>query len=96
MSRVFRNPDVLWRREPDTSEGGASQEEAVAAILFSGGSMLSLNEFGIELWEMCDGRSVDELVASLMPEFDVDEDVLRTDILDFLASLSQKGFIRYE
>ena len=95
MSRVFRNPDVLWRRETGDNEG-ASQEEAVAAILFSGGSMLSLNEFGIELWELCDGRTVDEMVASLMPEFDVAEDVLRSDILDFLESLSQKGFIRYE
>jgi len=95
MSRIFRNPDVLWRREPDAGDG-TSREEAVAAILFSGGSMLSLNEFGIELWEMCDGRTVDELVDALMPEFDVAEDVLRTDILDFLDSLSQKGFIRYE
>lgn len=95
MSRVFRNPDVLWRREADAGDG-APQEEAVAAILFSGGSMLSLNEFGIELWESCDGRTVDEMVASLLPEYDVEEDVLRTDILDFLDSLSQKGFIRYE
>ena len=95
MSRIFRNPDVLWRREPDAGDG-TSQEEAVAAILFSGGSMLSLNELGIELWEMCDGRTVDELVAALMPEFDVAEDVLRTDIQAFLASLLQKGFIRYE
>jgi GeoRSP system PqqD family protein len=95
MSRVFRNPDVLWRRESDTDDG-ATQEEAVAAILFSGGSMLSLNEFGIELWELCDGKSVDEMVASLLPDFDVEEDLLRTDILAFLDSLSQKGFIRYE
>jgi len=95
MSRVFRNPDVLWRRESDTGEG-ASQEEAVAAILFSGGSMLSLNEFGIEVWELCDGLTVDEMVAAVLPEFDVDEDVLRTDVLAFLDSLSQKGFIRYE
>lgn len=94
MSKVFRNPDVLWRRESDDSD--VSQEEAVAAILFSGGSMLSLNEFGIELWEMCDGQTVDELVASLMSEFEVDEDVLRSDIQDFLNSLLQKGFIRYE
>jgi pyrroloquinoline quinone biosynthesis protein D len=95
MSRIFHNPDVLWRRESDNSDGGP-QEEAVAAILFSGGSMLSLNEFGIEIWELCDGRTVDEMVASLMPEFDIAEDVLRSDILEFLDSLTQKGFIRYE
>jgi GeoRSP system PqqD family protein len=95
MSRVFHNPDVLWRRESENSEG-VPQEDAVAAILFSGGSMLSLNEFGIELWELCDGRTLDEMVASLMPEFEVAEDVLRADIKEFLDSLSQKGFIRYE
>ncbi|MDO9068542.1 MAG: GeoRSP system PqqD family peptide chaperone [Deltaproteobacteria bacterium] len=95
MTRVFRNPDVLWRRESENCEG-CNQEETVAAILFSGGTMLSLNEFGIELWELCDGRTVDELVASLMLEFDVDEELLRTDIQDFLQNLSQKGFVRYE
>lgn len=95
MSRVYRNPDVMWRRESDDNED-ASQEETVAAILFSGGSMLSLNEFGIELWELCDGMTVDEMVASLLSEIDVAEDVLRSDIVEFLDSLSQKGFIRYE
>jgi GeoRSP system PqqD family protein len=95
MSRVFRNPDVLWRRESDESEE-AGQEEAVAAILFSGGSMLSINEFGIELWEMCDSRTVDEIVESLKDEYDVDVELLRSDILSFLENLSQKGFIRYE
>jgi GeoRSP system PqqD family protein len=95
MARIFHNPDVLWRRESESDES-VSQEDAVAAILFSGGSMLSLNEFGIELWELCEGRTVDEMVASLMPEFDVDAEVLRADIQDFLESLSQKGFIRYE
>ena len=95
MSRVFHNPDVLWRRESDNIEE-ASQEEAVAAILFSGGSMLSLNEFGIEVWQMCDGRTLDELVTTLLPDFDVTVDELRTDLMDFLDTLAQKGFIRYE
>lgn len=95
MAKIFRNPDVLWRREADINEVEAP-EETVAAILFSGGSMLSLNEFGIELWELCDGLTVDEMVAALLPELDVTEDLLRCDIMDFLDSLSQKGFIRYE
>jgi GeoRSP system PqqD family protein len=95
MPKIVRNPDVLWRRESDIDEEMVA-EETVAGILFSGGSMLSLNEFGFELWEACDGRTVDELVMSLLPEFDVSEDLLRSDIIAFLDSLSQKGFIRYE
>lgn len=95
MSRIFRNPDALWRRESEISEG-VPEEDDVAAILFSGGSMLSINEFGLELWELCDGRTVDEIVTTLLPEYDVDEDMLRSDILEFMEGLSQKGFIRYE
>lgn len=94
MSRVFRNPDVLWRREAE--EGAGSGEETVAAILFSGGSMLSVNELGLEVWQLCDGRTVGEMVAALLCEFDVEEEVLRDDVLNFLDSLQQKGFIRYE
>lgn len=95
MSRIFRNPDVLWRRESEISEG-VPDEGDVAAILFSGGSMLSINEFGLELWELCDGRTVDEIVTTLLAEYDVTEDLLRCDILSFMENLSQKGFIRYE
>jgi GeoRSP system PqqD family protein len=95
MPRIHRNPDVLWRRESDSGDE-VSQEETVAAILFSGGSMLSVNEFGLELWELCDGKSMDEMVASLLPEYEVAEELLRNDIGSFLDSLSQKGFIRYE
>ncbi len=95
MSRVFRNPDVLWRRESDSGKGG-SAEETVAAILFSGGTMLSVNELGLEVWQLCDGRTVDEMITSLESEFDVDETVLVVDVQAFLESLQQKGFIRYE
>jgi GeoRSP system PqqD family protein len=94
MPKIMRNPDVLWRRESDPED--VPQEETVAGILFSGGSMLSVNEFGLEVWELCHERTVDEMVASLMPEFDVEEKLLRSDITEFLESLSQKGFIRYE
>jgi GeoRSP system PqqD family protein len=95
MPRIHRNPDVLWRRESDSGDE-VSQEETVAAILFSGGSMLSVNEFGLELWELCDGKSMDEMVASLLQDYEVAEELLRNDIGSFLDSLSQKGFIRYE
>jgi GeoRSP system PqqD family protein len=95
MSRIYRNPDVLWRRESDPDEGAAN-EEAVAAILFSSGAMLSINEFGLEVWELCEGKTVEEMVTYLLSEFDVEADLLHSDILEFLESLITKGFIRYE
>ncbi|MDD2364844.1 MAG: PqqD family peptide modification chaperone [Desulfuromonadaceae bacterium] len=95
MPKIMHNPDVLWRRETEVTDP-VSDDETVAGILFSGGSMLSLNEFALEIWQICDGKTLEELVVSLMPEFDIDEETLRLDIREFLDSLSQKGFIRYE
>lgn len=94
MAKVVRNPDVLWRRESDETE--ECTEESVAGILFSGGTMLSVNEFGLVVWELCDGRSIDEMTAALLQSYDVAEDTLRGDLGEFLDGLRQKGFVRYE
>ena len=101
--KIFRNPDVLWREEDEPREealGGLSQGEDVSeigtSVLFSDGIMLSLNIFGTEIWKQCDGKTLEELTAVLLTEFEVDPDVLKEDIKDFLAELEEKGFLKYE
>lgn len=101
--KVFRNPDILWREEDESSAEaleGLSRGDDVAdvgtSVLFSDGVMLSLNILGTEIWKRCDGRAVDEIVSDLVTQFDVEQDVLREDAMAFLAELEQKGFIRYE
>lgn len=101
--RVHRDPEVLWREE-DASRaqayaGLATGEDTGAigtSVLFSDGVMLTLNVLGTEIWKRCDGRSVDEIVADLLQEFDAAPDVIRSDALAFLAELEHRGFIRYE
>lgn len=102
MPTVQRNPNVMWREEVDALadaqaalDRGDDVEEMGTSVLFSGGTMLSLNYLGTEIWKLCDGRSVDGIVAELMPRFEVEEEILREDVEAFLAELAAKGFISY-
>ena len=101
--KVVRNPEILWREEDDARaealvglDRGDDVAEVGTSVLFSDGTMLSLNILGTEIWKRCDGRPVDEVLADLAEVFDVDPDVLRQDAAAFLAELQLKGFIHYE
>lgn len=103
MRKILRNPDVMWREEDeamaDAVQGldkGEDVEDIGTSVLFTGGTMLSLNYLGTEIWKLCDGRDADSIVAELLQEFEVEEDILREDVLVFLAELAEKGFITYE
>jgi len=102
MTKIRRNPDVMWREEDEALSAaqealdrGEDAGEIGTSVLFSGGSMLSLNLLGTEIWKLCDGRSVDDLVAELLPLFEVEEAQLRVDIRAFLSELAEKGFVTY-
>jgi len=102
MQTIHRNPNVMWREEADALaqvrealDRGDEVEETGTSVLFSGGTMLSLNYLGTEIWKLCDGRTMDGVVAELLPQFEVDEAVLREDVRAFLDELATKGFITY-
>ncbi len=101
--RIFRNPDILWREEDDSKaealdslSKGEDASDIGTSVLFSDGVMLSLNVLGTEIWKLCDGRSVEEIVSALLPHFEVEPGVLKQDTLKFLSELAEKGFIRHE
>jgi len=103
MPKICRNPDVMWREEDEALAGarealdrGDDVEHMGTSVLFSGGTMLSLNFIGTEIWKLCDGRSADDIVAELLSQFEVEEDMLRGDVHAFLDELAEKGFITYE
>lgn len=100
MHGILRNPNVMWREEIDALadaqaglDRGDNVEELGTAVLFSGGTMLSINLLGTEIWKLCDGRSSDAIVADLLELFDVEEKILRADVQAFLDDLTKKGFI---
>jgi pyrroloquinoline quinone biosynthesis protein D len=102
MGKIQRNPNVMWREEDEvladareSLDRGGDVGEMGTSVLFSGGTMLSLNFLGTEIWKICDGWSVDDIVTELLPQFEVEEDVLREDVRAFLDELAEKGFITY-
>ncbi len=101
--KVYRNPDIMWREEDEYKEQalegldkGDDVGEVGTSVLYSGGTMLSLNILGTEIWKLCDGKSVDEMVALLVEEFEVESEVLKSDVMVFLDELKEKDFISYE
>ncbi len=103
MGKVRRKPNVMWREEEEAladARDALDRDEDVGevgtSVLFSGGTMLSLNLLGTEVWKLCDGRNVAGIVAELLPQFEVEEDVLSEDVEAFLAELAEKGFVTYE
>ncbi len=101
--KIFRNPDAMWREEDesrDQANQGLETGEDVAdigtSIILHSGKMHSLNILGTEIWKLLDGKSLDEIVASLQEGFEVEEEVLREDIKTFLSEMKEEGLIYEE
>ena len=57
-----------------------------------GGEILVLNECGALVWQLLDGsHAVGDIVKRVSDEFEVGEDEARTDVLDFLGQLRERG-----
>jgi len=101
--KIFRNPDVMWREEDEFKEQaykglgtGEDVAEIGTSILLHAGRMHSLNILGTEIWKLCDNRTIEEIVSALRQSFDVEEDVLREDVIEFLKNMKEEGLIHEE
>ena len=53
-----------------------------------------INELGAEIWTMLtDGKDRDAIIAGLLAEYDVTEDVLTKDVEEFLVTLKEEKFL---
>ena len=101
--KLFRNPDAQWREEDLYKEeaykgldAGDDVAEIGTSIILYSGKMHSLNVLGTEIWKLCDGKKVDEIVSELQKSFDVDETVLKDDVNEFLVTMKEEGLINEE
>jgi len=74
-------------------EAGDDVSDVPTSVLLLHGKMLSLNILGTEIWKLCNGRTLGELAGMLCENFDVDQDVLKADLIAFLDSLEEHGFV---
>ncbi|WP_343002992.1 PqqD family protein [Intestinibacter bartlettii] len=63
-----------------------------AAQIFNG--MITLNEVASFIWNNIDEcKTVDKLIASILDEFDIDDETARRDIESFTAELIRMGMV---
>lgn len=77
-------PDIAWRAIAD--EGLLVDPRT--------GKIYPLDPVGLRLWQMCDGtRKVSEIVQKLLQEFDVTEEVLTQDVVNYVESLQAQDLL---
>lgn len=59
--------------------------------------LISTNEVGASIWKMLQEETTFEmLVKGILNEYDVEENVVREDVSEFLNQLYQKGILKIE
>lgn len=98
--KIYRNPDAMWREEDkfkeqaySALETGEDVSDIGTSIILHSGKMHSFNVLGTEIWKLCDGRTLEDIVSELRKIFEVDEEVLRKDVSEFLEHLKEEGLI---
>lgn len=77
-------PDIAWRAIAD--EGLLVDPRT--------GKIYPLDPVGLRLWQMCDGTwKVSEIVQKLLQEFDVTEEVLTQDVVNYVESLQAQDLL---
>lgn len=57
--------------------------------------LITVNEVGADLWNMLqDDVTMEELVQGILEEYEVEEDVAREDIQEFLTTLDKSGILK--
>lgn len=75
------------------SVGGENIVVPVGAMSKQFHGMINLNETGALLWNFfTEEHSVDEGVAKLLSEYDVEEEIARRDVEHFVKTVTEKGF----
>lgn len=65
---------------------------AQRVVEFNG--LMTLTESGALLWsKLQEGSDMEELVQYMLTEYDVDEEVARQDVKEFLDSINERGLI---
>ena len=83
--RPLRHPAVEWR------EIGA---EATLIVPGEVPGSHELNEVATRIWRLCDGRrTVREIAASIVEEFEVDPATAQRDAADFVREMLQGGLL---
>jgi hypothetical protein len=80
--------------EPLSSVRETNNADGAVLLDIQQGICFSLNPVGAKIWALIKQRkSTDDVIASLVKEFDVPEEQIRSDVAEFAALLKQNGLL---
>jgi pyrroloquinoline quinone biosynthesis protein D len=84
--------------QPRLTNGVRLQSDSVTgkSVLLYPEGIIELNETAREILSRCDGRTLDEIVASLAEEYDADSNALASDVRDTLSDLQRRKLIEFK
>lgn len=95
--KLIRNPDVVWREEPEGHKRALAEEDredVPCLTLVYLGTMYQLNYVASEIWKLCDGsRGADGIVEELLGKLDVSRERLEEDVDSFLDQMLSRGWL---
>lgn len=68
----------------------------VVVLDLAGDKYFSLNQVGVVIWQALEngGATLEEILARMLEEFEVDEEIAREDAILFLHSLREANLLR--
>ena len=89
MFPMKTNKDVIYR-----SIAGEQILIPVGSVAMENNGMFVMTELGGEIWQMLEqGLGKEEMITKLLAEYEVEEDVLRADVEEYLKKLLEGGLI---
>jgi pyrroloquinoline quinone biosynthesis protein D len=91
----MQTPTIDASAQPMLARGVRLQTDSKtenSVLLFPEG-VLELNETAQEIVTRCDGRTVSEIIQALAKEYEVDPQMLATDVREILADLQRRKLI---
>jgi hypothetical protein len=70
------------------------KENEIVLLDVQNGGYFGLNEVGASIWSLIrGGKTIGSILAALLQEYDVDEEHLRSDLVQYLSELHSRGLI---
>ena len=83
---------MKYQRNNDTISG--QLHDQLVMIDIDKGQYFALNTIGTRIWELIDeARTIEEICALLLEEFDVDPDLCKTDVEEYLEEMRSLDLI---
>lgn len=90
----MKDPQTCILGEPSPSVRESNGPDGAVLLDIQQGICFSLNPVGAKIWTLLKERkSMDEIIASLVKDFDVPEEQVRSDVAEFASLLNQKGLL---